>query len=291
MNQHQIKNIFQHADLLVDIGNHGAWLKEAHQAEVPAVLVDGEPGYTQMKMEKLLQENQELPNFDYYFSNGANIGLDSCTSPTAGKKWHHVYNPIVVNLFPNIAIQQNLPISTIMNWQSHADFDFEGKSYGQKDVEFNKFIELPSKIKIPIEIAVAGSNVPFKNLKKNGWKIIDAHKVTRSVESYYNYISYSLAEFSICKNAYVSTHSGWFSDRSAAYLANSRPVILQDTGFSEHIPCGRGLFAVNNIEDAVCAIEEVTGDYNRQAKWAKEIALNYLDSKIILKNFLKTLSI
>lgn len=109
------------------------------------------------------------------------------------------------------------------------------------------------------------------------------------MESYYNYISYSLAEFSICKNAYVSTHSGWFSDRSAAYLASSRPVILQETGFSEHIPCGRGLFAVNNVEEAVCAIEEVTGNYNRQAKWAKEIALNYLDSKIILKKFLETL--
>lgn len=166
MNQHKIKNIFRHADLLVDIGNHEAWLEQAHQAEVPTVLVDGEPGYTQMKMEKLLQEKQELPNFDYYFTNGANIGLNSCSSPVAGKKWQHVYNPIVVDIFSNKATQQNASLTTIMNWQSHADFTFGGKVYGQKDVEFKKFINLPGKIQTPIEIAVAGSNVPFKHLKK-----------------------------------------------------------------------------------------------------------------------------
>ena len=61
---------------------------------------------------------------------------------------------------------------------------------------------------------------------------------------------------------FVATNSGWFSDRSAAYLASGRPVVMQDTGFGEHLPVGRGLFAVKNVDEAAAAIESITANYD-----------------------------
>ena len=98
-------------------------------------------------------------------------------------------------------------------------------------------------------------------------------------------------EFGVSKNVCVDTNSGWFGDRSAAYLASGRPVIHQETGFSRHLPCGRGLFAVRTVEEAATAINEINGDYERHSKWARDIAGEYLDTRKVLGNFLLELGL
>jgi hypothetical protein len=85
---------------------------------------------------------------------------------------------------------------------------------------------------------------------------------------------------------FVATRSGWFSDRSAAYLASGRPVVLQDTGFSEHLPCGRGLFAVSDVEEAAAAIEEIRADRLRHSRWAADVARDHLEARTVLGRFL-----
>jgi hypothetical protein len=87
----------------------------------------------------------------------------------------------------------------------------------------------------------------------------------------------------------VATNSGWFSDRSAAYLASGRPVVMQDTGFSAHLPIGRGLFAVKNLDEAVAAIESITANYDAHSRWARELAREYLEAVKVLASFLDDL--
>jgi glycosyltransferase involved in cell wall biosynthesis len=108
-------------------------------------------------------------------------------------------------------------------------------------------------------------------------------------DSYRDYIAGSSAEFSVCKSAYVSTNSGWFSDRSAAYMASGRPVVMQETGFSQHLPCGEGLFAPRTVDEAAAAMEEIRSDYRRHSKRAREIAAEHLDARKVLTNLLARL--
>jgi hypothetical protein len=178
-----------------------------------------------------------------------------------------------------------------MNWKSHDLIHYRGRTFGQKDIEFEKFFSLPRLINTPLEIAVSGRQTPISRLKQAGWRVRDAHEVTATSESFKTYLRTSQGEFSVAKNVFVATSSGWFSDRSAAYLASSRPVILQDTGFSAHLPCGRGLFAVRTAEEAAAAIETIASNFDAHARAAREIAAEYLDAPVLLRRFLNEIGV
>lgn len=286
MSRRQIEAVFRSADLFVDMGTHGAWLSEASRTQV-RILVDGEPGYHQIKMEKALAAGQPIPQYDFYYTNGANIGTERSIAPTAGKPWGHVTNLVVTDMFTCVSVEPDAPFTTVMNWQSHEAIEHKDTTYGQKDMEFDKFTELPSLTRCPIEIAVAGKRIPKDSLEKLGWRIRDAHVVTKSIGTYTDYIAASRGEFSVCKNVFVAMNTGWFSDRSAAYLASGRPVVLQETGFGEHLPTGLGLFAVRTSEQAAAAIETIISDYDRHSQAAREIAREFLDSEKVLAGLLR----
>jgi hypothetical protein len=283
----RVRELFRTADLFIDIGTHGAWLEEATETPIK-ILVDGEPGATQMKMELKRAAGAEPPVYDFYYTNGANVGTDRSSAPTAGKQWRPLFNPVVVDLFECPPPAEDTPFTTVMNWQAHEPLRFRGVAYGQKDVEFQKFIDLPLRTSAPLEIAVSG-RIPREQLLQCGWRVRRAHEVTISFDSYCDYIRDSRGEFSVCKNVYVATNSGWFSDRSAAYLASGRPVVLEATGFEAHLPCGRGLFAVHTVEEAAAALEEVRGDYQRHSDWARELARGHLDTHRVLGDLLAQL--
>src|SRR5262249_36493692 len=157
------------------------------------------------------------------------------------------------------------PFTTVMSWEDDP-FEFEGVTYGQKAMEFPKFLDLPRRTRVPLEMAVAGTDVPEDELRAHGWRLAYAGEVTLTFDSWRDYIRGSRGEFSVCKNVYVATHSGWFSDRSACYLASGRPVVMQETGFSAHLPCGQGLFAVRTADEAAAALAEIAGDYGRHSR-------------------------
>jgi hypothetical protein len=290
LSREHVEAVFKSAELFVDMGTHGSWLEEATGAGL-RVLIDGEPGFTQMKMEKRLAAGGEPPDYDVYYTTGRNVGTENSTAPTAGKQWRPLFHPVVVSLFCPQVVNVDAPFTTVMNWQSYEPLEYNGTTYGHKDVEFKKFIDLPSLATTPVELAVSGENVPFEHLINTGWRIRDAHRITASVESFKNYIYASKGELSVCKNGYVMTNCGWFSDRSAAYLASSRPVVMQDTGFSAHIPCGQGLFAVCTVDEAAAAINEISSDYERHSTWAREVAIEYLDAPRVLGRFLHELGV
>lgn len=274
------------ADVLVDLGTHGAWLPEAAGGRCRTALVDGEPGYTQMRRELRASRGEPVATYDRYFTNGAAVPTPAYTGPTAGVAWEAVLNPVVPALLSQQPVPRGAPFTTVMNWQSHDPLVFEGRTWRQKDVEFERFLDLPTRVAGPMEVAVAGRAAPRARLHAAGWKTRDAIDTTRSLDAFLAYVTGSAGEFSVCKEGYVALRTGWFSDRSAAYLAAGRPVVMQDTGFGAFLPTGEGLFAVRDVEEAAAAIDAIATDPARHAARAREIAMEHLDAARVLPAFL-----
>ena len=286
----QIEEVFRTADLFLDMGTHGAWLEEASQSQL-RVLADGEPGFTQIKMENRRAGGETLPTYDHYYTAGLNLGSSASTAPTAGISWRPLPHPVVTDLFAVKPARPDSAATTVMNWQSHAPLTYQGRTYGQKDLEFPQFLDLPRLTKVPVEIAVSGKSAPTAMLKERGWRVASGHQTTISFDSFVDYIHGSFAEFSVCKNVFVALQTGWFSDRSAAYLASGRPVVQQETGFSRHFPCGAGLFAVKNVTEAAQALEDIRARPEYHAKHARAIACEHLEAKTVLGKFLHELGL
>ena len=124
-------------------------------------------------------------------------------------------------------------------------------------------------------------------LERNGWLMTDAQAVSRTAGSYRRYIQESRGEFTVAKDQNIRLRSGWFSDRSACYLAAGRPVINQDTGFSCALPVGKGLFAFQTMSDVLEAIDAVEGDYESHSRAAREIAAEYLSAEKVVGSLMQ----
>jgi hypothetical protein len=284
-----VREIFNSADIFIDM-EWGEWEQESHR--IPKrCFFDGEPGWLQMKLTNLYQAGGRFPDYDFWFTAGANIGTDDCTIPLAGVEWHHTYSPILPDDSLEIGLSENSAFTTVMNWQSNKVIEYNKKTYGQKDLEFEKFVNLPSRTGQKLEIAVSSRNVPTQRLIDNGWRVKNADDVAQSIDSYLTYIARSKGEFSVAKNVFVETQAGVIGDRSAYYLYYGKPVIHQETGFSKNLPCGSGLFAVKNCEEAAAAIECVCQDYKRHSKAAKEIAREYFITEKVVQKILTVLGV
>lgn len=279
-------DLFRSADLFVDSGAHGAWSEEAADVHRTA-LIDGEPGFTQMKWANAVAAGHAIPRYGFYYTNGTLLGSPACSAPTVGLPWRPLFNPVVPELF-----EQGPPppphaaYTTVMNWQSHKPITFENQAYGQKDLEFEHFMDLPSRTNAALEVAVSGA-APQERLASHGWRMVSAKAVTATFDHYRRYIHQSRGEFSVCKNVFVAHRTGWFSDRSAAYLASGRPVVLQETGFSQSLPTGEGLFAVNTPQEAADAIAQIESDHARHAAAARAIAREHLSAEVVLGRMLR----
>jgi hypothetical protein len=286
LNQNRVQEIFRTADCFLDL-EWNEWPAEAAEAKL-RVLIDGEPGWRHMKMENSIREGAPLPIYDYYYTAGHNIGTPRSPAPTAGKTWGKYFWPIMVDAIPFDPPTGPGAFTTVMRWRTHKPVTFNGATYGQKDVEFPKFMALPRLTHVPMEVAASG-RIPRETqelLLDSGWRIRDADEVSTSIDSYWRYILSSRGEFGVNKNVFVATNNGAFTDRAGCYMASGRPAVVQETGFSEHLPCGRGLFAVRTVEEAAAAIEAIESDYMTHAHAAREIAREYLDARKVLAKLL-----
>jgi hypothetical protein len=245
LSRRAVEEAIASADLFIDRGAHGSWEEEAAQAGT-RLLVDPDPGWRQIQMEERLARGEALPQYDHFVTVGLNIGTERSPAPTAGQTWRHTLPPIDTDRVRPAAPRRGGKVTTVMAWKAHQEVEWNGRVYGQKDAEFERFIDLPRLVGVPLEVAVGGL-APRERLAAHGWIVRDGHEVTATCDSYWRYVRSSKAEFSACKNVFVSLNTGWFSDRTAAYLAAGRPAIVQDTGFSERLPCGEGLFAVRDV--------------------------------------------
>ncbi|GAA4452703.1 hypothetical protein GCM10023189_16540 [Nibrella saemangeumensis] len=291
LSREQVNDIFRRADVYIESGAHGSWEEESALAGL-RVYIDVDPAYSHIRLDYALKHAMRIPVYDRYFTNGMNVGKTGNIIPTGGINWGYIFNPVSTSLFNRQLPPVKAPYSTIMNWKSYDCVEYNGVVYGHKDIEFTKFVSLPQLVDSPLEVAVSGINGDTEqSLKKVGWQINNAQAVTFTFDTFQQYLSSCRGEFSVCKNMYTATQSGWFSDKSAAYMASGRPVVVQDTGFSDYLPVGEGLFAVNDVTEAQLAIETIESNYQWHCQKAYEIACEYLESKKVLSKFLSELGV
>ena len=93
------------------------------------------------------------------------------------------------------------------------------------------------------------------------------------------------------KDQYARLRTGWFSERSACYLAAGRPVVSQDTGFGNVLPTGEGLYAYQTTDEALAALEAIDADYERHSRAARAIAEEFFRAETVLARLLDDLGL
>jgi hypothetical protein len=231
---------------------------------------------------------------DDFATYGENIGTAASPIPPLPSLRARTRQPVLLDLW-EAGPPQKEEFTTVCNWKQGGSVDFEGETYyWSKDREFLKFLDLPKRTGAVIELALGGdSNTPEVRqlLRSNCWRVIDANPLTTDPWTYRDYVRASRGEFTVAKDQNVRLCSGWFSERSACYLAAGRPVITQDTGFGTLLPTGDGLFAFNTTDEAVAAFDAVRSDYGRHSRAAREIAAEYFRAETVLKRLLEDLSV
>ena len=296
LTREQLQAVVQRADVFINISTT-CQLREEY-AKIPMkILLDSDPLYTQTSIPafvagtadaKQRQSVEKMKCYDAHFSFGEHVGKDNCRVPADIFTWRPTRQPIVIDCWKTEAAFTRELFTTVLSWQPVEKGPVvNGVEYGGKSVEFEKFIDLPKRTSATLELALGGGKAPKEKLAGYGWKLVDGYDMSSTPWIYRDYIQNSMAEFSMAKNAYVATRSGWFSCRSACYMAAGRPVVVQDTGFSDFIPTGEGVLAFTTIDEALAGIEAIRADWSRHAKAAYEIANEYFDSSKVLGAMLK----
>jgi hypothetical protein len=177
-----------------------------------------------------------------------------------------------------------------MQWQSYPPVEYAGQWYGTKAASFEPYLDLPQSTDAVLEIALGGHDAPRDTLREKGWRLKNPLEVARTPEDFQEYVRGSRGELAVAKHGYVVSNSGWFSERSTGYLASGRPVITQETGFSEWLPVGQGLLSFRDKAEALDAIDQIEKDYERHAIAARTIAEENFESAEVLSRLLNEAS-
>lgn len=285
-----LQRILSEAELFLNVSG-SALLRDEYMGCRRKVLIDTDPGwnhfvnYPRWDHSPGWQGTHGYRAHDHFFTYAERIGRRGCTLPDLGIMWRPTRPPVVLDCWK--AAAPGTTWTTVMTWNNFAKaVEHEGVTYGTKEREFSKVETLPTQVNAKLEVAVGGSNPPTESLHRHGWSVVDSHDVSKTLTSYRNYIQQSRGEFSVAKNLYVQTGSGWSSCRTVCYLAAGLPTVVQDTGFSEIIECGEGLLAFNNLGDATRGINEVESHYAYHCRKARFVAEKYFASDVVLGKML-----
>jgi hypothetical protein len=274
---------------------------------IPArVLIDSDPMFTQIQYSSQQMFTpgepgglQKMVNaHNHLFTFGENIGAADCRIPNCNLTWHTTRQPICLDYWKESPLTGTVTASftTLMNWTAAKSLVYNNESWGQKDIEFKKFLGLPQLVNEARFSAIVnqtgGTTHTFfkEDIEKAGWKILDNESSAGNWMQYQEFIDNSLAEFSVAKETYVKAKTGWFSCRSACYLAAGRPVVTQETGWSKYLPSGSGLFAFSDMREAIEAVKKIIAEPSSQMKAARAIAEEYFDSKKVLQSLLNKIN-
>jgi hypothetical protein len=250
-------------------------------------LIDTDPAFTQVRNRMDPAARRSAQRHNAFFSFAESIGRADCGIPSDGFAWQPTRQPIVVEAWPVTPGRPDANFSTMLQWESYPELSHEGRTYGMKSRSFEPYFDLPSRVDALLELAIGSASAPRERLREAGWIVRDPYELSRDPWVYQKFIASSKAEFTVAKHGYVSTNSGWFSDRSAEFLASGRPVITQETGFSRWLDAGAGLLAFNSPDEARDAIGRVCADYERHCAAARDIAEKYFESRDVLTSLLE----
>jgi len=229
----------------------------------------------------------------HFVTVGGLIGTAACPIPTCERTWFHTLPPVVLSHWP-VTEQPATDMTTVAHWRSYGAITVDDTLYGQKVHSFRDYFPLPTRTHERFRLALAihpDETHDLAALAAHGWQLVDPAMYVADPRSYQQFIQGSKAEFGIAKHGYVVGRSGWFSDRSACYLASGRPVLAQDTGLSQVLPTGAGLLPFATIDEAAAGIAAITTDYARHARGARAIAEEFLDADRVLPRLLDRLGV
>jgi len=311
LSESQLTQLFEQADILVNVT--GSTVLRPEHLQVPIrVYLETDPVLPQIEIAKGNQFYIDLLNgHTHHFTYGENLGAPDCNVPVGNITYRATRQPIVLDwwasstLSTEVSSRSDRCFTTIANWrQSGKDLEWNGETYTwSKHHQFLKFLDLPGRTSQPLELALAVQErweeggktwVPqhendveaIRLLTTNGWRITNGLRLSTNIFSYHDYIVGSRGEFTVAKDQYARLRSGWFSDRSACYLAAGHPVVTQDTGFGNFIPAGEGLFAFETLDDILAGFEAINSDYERHSRAARAIAEQYLRAETVLAKLL-----
>jgi hypothetical protein len=283
------------ADLLLNISGHldpGPLL----DASRLRAYVDLDPGFTQA-WHADPSVDFTVAGHEHYFTVGQNIGQPGCPVPTAGIEWVPTLPPVLLEEWPAAPVlAEPWTFSTVATWRSpYGALAIDGRELSLKHHQFRRFAQLPERVEgVDLELALdihPGDAADLELLRQHGWNLVDPHEVAATPATFRDYIRGSAAEFSVAQGVYVEAATGWFSDRTAAYLASGRPAVVQGTGCGAPLSTGGlqkrlGVIAFDDLDAAVAGIEAVRDGYEEHAAAARVFADRHLDSDRVLGRLL-----
>jgi hypothetical protein len=287
----RLRQAAQSADLLINIS--GMLADEALLEPIPRrVYLDLDPAFNQLWHTQGI--DMRFDAHTHFATVGLALGDDECPIPTLGKQWIKTLPPVVLDEWPVATDIAHDALTTVANWRAYGSIEHDGVLYGQKAHSLRQLLTLPGRSRRECILALAihpGDARDLADLAANGWYILDPVQVAGTPDRYREFVRGSWAELGVAKLGYVLSRCGWFSDRSACYLASGRPVLAQETGFSRSIPSGSGILTFESVDDAQAGIEALESDYGRHARAARELAAAYFESGRVLGQFLDHVSV
>jgi len=256
-------------------------------ANVPTrVLVDTDPGFTQIRHLTEPTARARANQHTAFLSFGENIGRPGCAVPDDGFPWLPTRQPVVMDAWRLSCGSRHHPLTTVMQWDSYRTLRYAGREFGMKSASFESLLDLPQRARCRFALAIGSATAPRDRLAQHGWRIDDPLQVTRDPWTYQDYIVASRGEFTVAKAGYVDTRSGWFSERTAAYLASGRPVVVQDTGFTDWLTAAKGILPFTDADSALAAIVELERDYRGHCQAARQCVAEWFDANKVLGRLL-----
>jgi hypothetical protein len=282
----EVEKIAPDIDLLINLSGR-LHIRSILASARRRMYIDLDPGYTQIWQEHY-GVDMNLRDHDIYVTVGLNLGEPDCPFPTCGIRWEKSLPPVVMDEWATTTVPRHV-YSTVADWRSFNPIEWRGIWYCQKAQEFNRIIGLPRRVSVPLELCLSihPDERDRIELEQHGWRLVSPTLHAETTDTYRDYIIASHGEFTAVKHGYVAGRTGWFSDRSACYLAAGRPVIIQDTGIAAYVPSGTGFLTFTDINSAAEAINNVESDYSRHAAAAGSFAREFLDSEIVLGRLLR----
>jgi len=287
MTDEQRLQLYREADGFLNVTG-AQEIRDEQRACKRRVYVESDPFASQVKVAKGdAGMIATLAAHDTLFTFGENIGAPDCGVPLEKFCWLPTRQPVALELWDH-ALPAGTTYNTITTWHNRGkDLEYRGQTwYWTKDREFEKFLELPRKCPARFELAATMDAQVKARLQQHGWQQTDSIEISRGIDRYRGYIQQARAEFTVARDQYVRPNTGWFSDRSACYLAAGRPVITQETGFSNILPTGKGLFGFNNLDDILRAVDCIERDYEGNCRAARAIAAEYFAADKVMASLM-----
>jgi hypothetical protein len=279
------------ADLLLNIS--GMLRDERLLEPIPVrAFLDLDPGFNQVWQAQGVEMG--FDRHTHFVTVGARVGDPDCPIPTLGREWIPTLPPVALGCWPAAAAAPSRDAWTsVGHWRSYGSVEHGGIHYGQRAHSLRTLVDLPRRSAARFELALGihpDETDDLAALAANGWHLLDPAAVVGSPADYSRFVSGSRGELGVAKSGYVATRSGWFSDRSACYLASGRPVVAQDTGFEALLPTGSGLLAYADASGAAAAIEQVESNRRAHERAARELAVEHFDARRVLTRLLERLA-